>query len=178
MRPGRDAVERSSLDLGGSEPLAGRTDAASVSRGPAELNATEARRKQAVMKRTFHQSAGEAAPSRDMKGNQSMLVRTICVGVAVCGAIGAAALAQIAPSTTSPTHQLSPKEEMLRSVEKINLNTATAAELRKLPRLNARGATAIIEARIKSKFVDWNDFSTRRVVPFFVREEIKNLVTF
>ena len=67
---------------------------------------------------------------------------------------------------------------MLRSVEKININTATAAELRKLPRLNARGATAIIEARSKSKFVDWNDFSTRRIVPFFVREEIKNLVTF
>jgi len=112
-----------------------------------------------------------------MKGNQSMLVRTIYFGVAVCGAIGAAALAQIAPSTTSPTHQVSPKLEVLRSVEKINVNIATAAELRKLPRLNARGVTAIIEARSKSKFVDWNDFATRRVVPFFVREEIKNLVT-
>lgn len=107
-----------------------------------------------------------------------MLVRTIYVGVAVCGAIGAAAIAQITPSMTSPTQQASPKREVLRSAEKIDINTATAAELRRLPRLNARSATAIIEARSKSKFVDWNDFATRRVVPFFVREVIKDLVTF
>jgi DNA uptake protein ComE-like DNA-binding protein len=149
-----------------------------ASRAPAELNVIESQRKQAVMKRTFYQPAGGAASSRDMKGNQSMLVRTIYVGVAVCGAIGAAAIAQITPSMTSPTQQASPKREVLRSAEKIDINTATAAELRRLPRLNARSATAIIEARSKSKFVDWNDFATRRVVPFFVREVIKDLVTF
>jgi hypothetical protein len=31
-----------------------------------------------------------------------MLIRTICAGVAVCGAIGAAALAQIAPVNDEP----------------------------------------------------------------------------
>ncbi|MBR0856970.1 ComEA family DNA-binding protein [Bradyrhizobium liaoningense] len=107
-----------------------------------------------------------------------MLVKTICAGVAVCGVIGAAAIAQITPSMTSSTHQVSSKQEVLRSVEKVNINTATVAELRKLPRLNARGAAAIIEARSKSKFVDWNDFNTRRVVPFFVRDVIKDRVTF
>ncbi|MCC8981062.1 hypothetical protein [Bradyrhizobium acaciae] len=48
----------------------------------------------------------------------------------------------------------------------------------KIPHLSVRGVTAITEARAKSKFKDWNDFVARRIVPRFVRIEIKDLVTF
>ena len=107
-----------------------------------------------------------------------MLIRTVCITGTLCSVICVAAIAQMAPSMTSPAHRVSSKQEAIAEDDKINLNVATAGELRKLPRLNARGVSAIIEARTKSMFVDWNDFATRRVVPFYVREEIKDRVTF
>ena len=48
---------------------------------------------------------------------------------------------------------------------KINLNTATKAELDKLPHVGAHRSEAIIAARTKEKFKDWNDFAARKVVP-------------
>jgi DNA uptake protein ComE-like DNA-binding protein len=59
---------------------------------------------------------------------------------------------------------------------KINLNTATKAELDKLP--HAHRSEAIIAARTKEKFKDWNDFMTRKVVPADVAAAIKDSVTF
>src|SRR5262249_18187635 len=43
-------------------------------------------------------------------------------------------------------------------VAKTNLNTATAAELDKLPQMGPARSKAIIEARAKAKFKNWDDF--------------------
>jgi competence protein ComEA len=61
---------------------------------------------------------------------------------------------------------------------KVNLNTATAAELEKLPKMTSAHSKAIIEARGKSKFKDWNDFVARKVVPSDATAGLKDVVTF
>ncbi|NDA47017.1 MAG: hypothetical protein EBY21_07025, partial [Alphaproteobacteria bacterium] len=63
-------------------------------------------------------------------------------------------------------------------VKKINLNTATAEELDKLPQIGGARSKAIIEARGKGKFKDWTDFTTRKVLPDTAGAAIKDLVTF
>src|SRR5262249_57606603 len=47
---------------------------------------------------------------------------------------------------------------------KTNLNTATAADLDKLPQIGPARSKAIIEARAKAKFKNWDDFVTRQAV--------------
>ena len=61
---------------------------------------------------------------------------------------------------------------------KTNLNTATKAELDKLPHVGAHRSEAIIAARTKEKFKDWNDFAARKVVPADVAAAIKDSVSF
>lgn len=62
--------------------------------------------------------------------------------------------------------------------KKVNLNTATASELDALPQIGPARAKAIIEARAKAKFKNWDDFVTRKVVPSNAEAAIKNLVAF
>ena len=61
---------------------------------------------------------------------------------------------------------------------KTNLNTATAAELDKLPKIGSARSKAIIEARAKEKFKNWDDFAARKVVPADAVAAIKDVVTF
>ena len=61
---------------------------------------------------------------------------------------------------------------------KTNLNTATAAELDKLPKIGSTRSKAIIEARAKDKFKNWDDFAARKLVPADALAAIKDVVTF
>src|SRR6266540_2662918 len=61
---------------------------------------------------------------------------------------------------------------------KTNLNTATAAELDKLPHIGPTRSKAIIEARTKAKFKDWDDFVARKVVPADAAAAMKDVVSF
>ena len=61
---------------------------------------------------------------------------------------------------------------------KTNLNTATAAELDKLPQIGPARSKAIIEARAKAKFKNWDDFVARKVVPADAAAAIKDVVSF
>ena len=61
---------------------------------------------------------------------------------------------------------------------KINLNTATKAELDKLPHVGAHRSDAIIAARTREKFKNWDDFVARKVVPADVAAAIKDSVSF
>src|SRR5262245_12044161 len=63
-------------------------------------------------------------------------------------------------------------------VAKTNLNTATAAELDKLPQMGPARSKAIIEARAKAKFKNWDDFVARKVVPADAAAAIKDVVSF
>ena len=61
---------------------------------------------------------------------------------------------------------------------KVNLNTATAADLDKLPQIGPARSKAIIEARAKSKFKNWDDFVARKVVPSDAVAALKDVVSF
>ena len=61
----------------------------------------------------------------------------------------------------------------------VNVNTAGADELDKLPQIGPARAKAIIEARTKGgKFKNWDDFVARNVVPKNAEEAIKGKVRF
>jgi competence protein ComEA len=60
----------------------------------------------------------------------------------------------------------------------VNLNTANEAELDKLDQIGPARAKAIIEARTKAKFKNWDDFVARNVVPKNAEDAIKGKVRF
>jgi DNA uptake protein ComE-like DNA-binding protein len=59
---------------------------------------------------------------------------------------------------------------------KVNLNSASIKELDRLPHVGADRAQAIIAARTKAKFKDWDDFVSRKVIPVSAVAAIKDLV--
>lgn len=61
---------------------------------------------------------------------------------------------------------------------RINLNTASAEELDKLPQIGPARAKAIVEARAKGKFKNWDDFVARKAVPANAISAIKDKVSF
>ena len=63
-------------------------------------------------------------------------------------------------------------------VAKTNLNTASAADLDKLPQIGPARSKMIIDARTTKKFKDWADFTARNVVPTNAETAIKDLVSF
>lgn len=107
-----------------------------------------------------------------------MSVRISCLTIAVVGALSVAAFAQSSPRAQQPINGSRGAPTESGQLAKVNLNTATADELRKLPRLSPGGVTAIVESRKKSNFKDWNDFVNRKLVPPFTQNEIRGLVTF
>lgn len=61
----------------------------------------------------------------------------------------------------------------------INLNTASADELDKLPQIGPARAKDIVDARTKNgRFKNWDDFVARNVVPKNAEEAIKGKVRF
>jgi len=81
------------------------------------------------------------------------------------------------PATSAPAKPATTGATTPQGV-KTNLNTATAAELDKLPQIGPARSKAIIEARAKAKFRDWNDFVARKVVPAEAAAAIKDVVAF
>jgi competence protein ComEA len=103
---------------------------------------------------------------------------------AILGAISTPVFAQTpqpskpaAPAVTTPAKPANPTAPA-PVVNKINLNTATATELDTLPQIGPARAKAIVEARAKDKFKNWDDFVARKVVPSNAVAAIKDLVSF
>jgi competence protein ComEA len=86
--------------------------------------------------------------------------------------------AKPAPAVTAPAKPATTGAATAPQVAKTNLNTATAAELDKLPQIGPVRSKAIIEARAKAKFKNWDDFVARKVVPADVVAAIKDVVSF
>ena len=113
-----------------------------------------------------------------------MSTRRILRVAALLGAISTPVFAQTpqppkpaAPAVTTPAQPANPTTPA-PVVSKINLNTATAAELDTLPQIGPARAKAIVEARVKGKFKNWDDFVARKVVPSNAEAAIKDLVSF
>jgi competence protein ComEA len=87
--------------------------------------------------------------------------------------------AKPAPAVTAPAKPATTGAGTTAPVAaKTNLNTATAAELDKLPKIGSTRSKAIIEARAKDKFKNWDDFAARKLVPADALAAIKDVVTF
>jgi DNA uptake protein ComE-like DNA-binding protein len=110
-----------------------------------------------------------------------MSTRRILWVAAFLGAISAPVFAQTpkpaAPAVTTPAKAANTTTPA-PVVNKINLNTATATELDTLPQIGPARAKAIVEARAKGKFKNWDDFVARKVVPSNAEAAIKDLVGF
>ena len=82
------------------------------------------------------------------------------------------------PAVTAPAKPTTIGAATAPVAAKTNLNTATMAELDKLPKIGAARSKAIIEARSKEKFKSWDDFVARKVVPSDAAAAIKDVVVF
>jgi DNA uptake protein ComE-like DNA-binding protein len=104
----------------------------------------------------------------------SFVTRYGYVVVAILGMIGGLLCIQLSTGTGTDR----PVRATQYALVKTDLNTAVEIELRKLPKMSAGSAKAIVAARTKSSFKNWNDFVARRVVPTFTERAIKDVVTF
>ena len=113
-----------------------------------------------------------------------MSTRRVLVTSAVLALLAVPAFAQ---QPTSPAHPApsaaAPKPTTTGAAThpvaaKLNLNTATAAELDKAPQIGPTRSKAIVEARAKEKFKNWDDFVARKVVPADAAAAMKDVVSF
>jgi len=113
-----------------------------------------------------------------------MTLRRLLSVAALLALSAAPALAQTAapaqptaPAMTAPAKPATPVATA-PIAKKINLNTASATELDTLPQIGPARAKAIVDARAKSPFKNWDDFVARKVVPANVEAAIKDTITF
>lgn len=113
-----------------------------------------------------------------------MSMQRVLFAALLTAAVSAPALAEekkptAAPPTGSSVSAGKPATTGTASVTaKLNLNTATAGQLEKLPKITPAEAKAIVTARGKAKFKDWDDFVARKVISADAAAGIKDSVTF
>jgi competence protein ComEA len=113
-----------------------------------------------------------------------MLTRRVLVTSVALALLSVPALAQggpsaqPAPAITAPAKPTTTGAGGTAVMAKTNLNTASAAELDKLPKIGPTRAKAIVEARAKEKFKSWDDFVARKIVPADAQAAIKDVVSF
>lgn len=88
----------------------------------------------------------------------------------------AAPAAQAAPAAKPATPAAA--QPSAAQTKKININTATAAELDTLKGIGEARSKKIIEERSKAKFKDFADLVKRGTLPSNVEAEIKDKITF
>jgi competence protein ComEA len=111
-----------------------------------------------------------------------MTTRRVLITSVVLALLSAPAFAQgMQPSTTPAPAAKQPATTGAATApvaSKVNLNTATVAELDKLPQIGPSRSKAIVDARAKSKFKNWDDFVARKVLPADATAALKDVVTF
>lgn len=88
----------------------------------------------------------------------------------------AAPMAQAAPAAKPATPAAA--QPAAAQAKKVNINTATAAELDTLKGIGEARSKKIIEERNKAKFKDFADLVKRGTLPSNVEADIKDKVTF
>jgi competence protein ComEA len=111
-----------------------------------------------------------------------MTIQRFLAAIAIVSLISGAIIAQgTQPAYSEAAAKTAPKTTPKATTpvtEKVNLNTANAQELDKLPQIGPARAKAIIDARAKGTFKSWDDFVARKVVPANAERAIKDLVIF
>lgn len=104
------------------------------------------------------------------------LVSGFAILAITAGPVFAQATAPAAP--TAPARPAAPVAEPAAVVKKVNINTATAAELDTLKGIGDARAKKIIEERAKAKFRNFDDLVKRNILPANVEAEIKDKISF
>ncbi len=114
-----------------------------------------------------------------------MSIHRVLLAAVTLAVISAPALAQDNKPSSSPAPTVNSASKPATTgtstapvAAKVNLNTATAAQIDKLPKMTHAQSKAIVEARAKAKFKDWDDFVARKLVPANEAASIKDVVTF
>ena len=115
-----------------------------------------------------------------------MSTRRVLVTSAMLALLSAPAFAQgmstapahPAPSAAAPAKPATTGAATHPVTAKVNLNTATVAELDKVSQIGPARSKAIVEARTKEKFKNWDDFVARKVVPADAAAAMKDVVSF
>jgi competence protein ComEA len=113
------------------------------------------------------------------RGFTHMSTRRVLVTSAVLALLSVPAFAQGTQPNPAPAAKPTTTGAATHPVAaKLNLNTATAAELDKAPQIGPTRSKAIVEARAKEKFKNWDDFVARKVVPADAAAAMKDAVSF
>ena len=116
-----------------------------------------------------------------------MSTRRVLLGALTLALLSAPAFAQDSKPSTTPEPKLTPMTAPKASTTgaataavtaKTNLNSASELDIGKLPKITPAQSKAIVEARAKSKFKNWDDFVGRKLVPADTAAGIKDTVTF
>jgi competence protein ComEA len=115
-----------------------------------------------------------------------MAIKTTLAAIILSAATSTLAFAQTAPAPANPVRPTTPaapaapaqpaaQRPAANQSTLVNLNTAPATELDKLPQIGDARAQAIIAKR---PYRDWNDFVAKNVVPANAEAAIKDKVRF
>jgi len=112
-----------------------------------------------------------------------MTMSRFLIPLVALAAMGGQAFAQTATQPAPAAKPTAPvtapaAQPAATQAKKININTATAAELDTLKGIGEARAKKIIEERGKAKFKDFADLVKRGTLPSNVEAEIKDKVTF
>ncbi len=118
-----------------------------------------------------------------------MSMKQIAFAAALLGALAAPAFAQApaaAPSVVQtrpvvPAPTVTAPAKPVAAARMVNVNTADAKELDKLPGIGKARAKVILTERAKGSFKDWADFDKRMAggkISTGERTKIKDMVTF
>ncbi|PZR93972.1 MAG: DNA-binding protein [Stutzerimonas stutzeri] len=121
-----------------------------------------------------------------------MTMSRFAIGLAALALAAGPALAQNATQPTTPAKPAAPvttpaapapaakpaAPATQAQAKKVNINTASAAELEQLKGIGEARSKKIVEERSKAKFKNFDDLVKRSVLPSNVEAEIKDHVTF
>jgi len=122
-----------------------------------------------------------------------MTMSRFAIGLAALALAAGPALAQTATQPTTPAKPAAPvttpaapaaptakpaAPTTQAQTKKVNINTASAAELEQLKGIGEARSKKIIEERGKAKFKNFDDLVKRSVLPSNVEADIKDHVTF
>lgn len=120
-----------------------------------------------------------------------MTMSRFAIGLAALALAAGPALAQTATQPTTPAKPAAPvttpaapaakpaaPAATRARAKKVNINTASAAELEQLKGIGEARSKKIVEERAKAKFKNFDDLVKRSVLPSNVEADIKDHVTF